>query len=110
MVRAALDRVLGAARLDLRYERTTQKHYTRERLFSSVYALMHPVVFCGQPSIRAAYRAQQDDVATSLVSVSNKLNGLETHTSAALVRYSAREFAPLIEHKGGEHAPWLAGY
>jgi hypothetical protein len=79
-------------------------------LFSSVYELMNQVVLCVQPSIRAAYRAQQDEVATSLVSVYNKLHGLETHTSAALVRYSAREFAPLIEYMGGEHAPWLAGY
>jgi hypothetical protein len=110
MVRASLERVLGADRLDLWYERTAQKQYTRELLFSSVYDLMNQVVFCVQPSIRAAYRAQQDDVATSLVSVYSKLNGLETHTSAELVRYSAREFAPLIEHMGGEHAPWLAGY
>ena len=60
--------------------------------------------------MRAAYQAQPDDVGTSLVSVYNKLNGLETQTSAELVRYSAREFAPLIEHMGGERAPWLKGY
>ena len=35
---------------------------------------------------------------------------LETHTSSELVRYSAREFAPLIAHMGGERAPWLEGY
>jgi hypothetical protein len=110
MVRASLERVLGADRLDLWYERTAQKQYTRDLLFSSVYDLMNQVVFCVQPSVRAAYRAQQDDVATSLVSVYSKLNGLETHTSAELVRYSAREFAPLIEHMGGERAPWLEGY
>src|SRR5882724_5887600 len=110
MVRASLERVLGADRLDLWYERTAQKQYTRELLFSSVYDLMNQVVFCVQPSVRAAYRAQQDDVATSLVSVYSKLNGLETHTSAELVRYSAREFAPLIQHMGGERAPWLEGY
>ena len=43
-------------------------------------------------------------------SVYNKLNHLETHTAAELVRYSAREFAPLIAHMGGERAPWLEGY
>ncbi len=68
---------------------------------------MHQVVFCVQPSVRAAYQAREADVGTSLVSVYNKLNGLETHTSAELVRYSAREFAPLIAHMGGERAPWL---
>ena len=110
MVRASLERVLGADRLDLWYERTAQKQYTRDLLFSSIYDVMNQVVFCVQPSVRAAYQAQQDDIGTSLVSVYNTLNGLETHTSAELVRYSAREFAPLIEHMGGERTPWLAGY
>ena len=110
LVRASLERVLGADRLDLWYERTAQKQYTRALLFSSVYDLMNQVVFCIQPSVRAAYQAQQDDVGTSLVSVYNKLNGLETQTSAELVRYSAREFAPLIKEMGGEHTPWLEDY
>jgi hypothetical protein len=110
MVRAVLERVLGADRLDLWFERTAQKQYTRDLLFSSVYDLMHQVVFCVQPSVRAAYQAQQDDVGASLVSVYNKLNNLETHTAAELVRYSAREFAPLIEHMNGERDPWLEGY
>ena len=110
MVRASLERVLGADRLDLWFERTAQKQYTRELLFSSVYELMNQVVFCVQPSVRAAYQAHQDDVGTSLVSVYNKLNHLETHTAAELVRYSAREFAPIIAHMGGERTPWLEGY
>ena len=110
MVRASLERVLGADRLDLWFERTAQKQYTRDLLFSSIYDMMNQVVFCVQPSVRAAYQAQQDDVGASLVSVYNKLNNLETHTAAELVRYSAREFAPLIAHMGGERAPWLEGY
>lgn len=110
MVRASLERVLGADRLDQWFERTAQKQYTRELLFSSVYDLMNQVVFCVQPSVRAAYQAQQDDVGASLVSVYNKLNNVETHTAAELVRYSARELAPIIVHMGGERAPWLAGY
>ena len=110
MVRATLERVLGADRLDLWYERTAEKQYTRELLFSTVYDLMSQVVFCVQPSVRAAYLAHEADVGTSIVSVYNKLNGLETRTSAELVRYSARECGPLIAHMGGERAPWLAGY
>jgi hypothetical protein len=110
MVRATLERVLGADRLDLWYERTAEKQYTRELLFSTVYDLMSQVVFCVQPSVRAAYLAHEADVGTSIVSVYNKLNGLETRTSAELVRYSAREFAPLIAQMEGERAPWLEGY
>jgi hypothetical protein len=79
-------------------------------LFSTVYDLMSQVVFCMQPSVRAAYRAQETEVGTSIISVYNKLRGLETSTSAELVRYSAREFTSLIAHMGGERAPWLRGY
>jgi IS4 transposase len=110
MVRATLERVLSADRLDLWYERTAEKQYTRALLFSTVYDLMSQVVLCVQPSVRAAYLAREADVGTSIVSVYNKLNGLETRTSAELVRYSAREFAPLIAQMDGERAPWLQGY
>jgi hypothetical protein len=72
--------------------------------------MMNQVVFCVKPSVRAAYQAQSDEVGASVVSVYNKLNHLETHTAAELVRYSAREFAPLIAHMDGERAPWLEGY
>lgn len=110
MVRGTLERVLGADQLDWWYEHTAQKQYTRDLLFSTVYDLMSHVVFCHKPSVRAAYRAHEAEVGTSLTSVYNKLNGIETHTSAELVRYSARALAPLIEHMGGEREPWLTGY
>jgi hypothetical protein len=71
---------------------------------------MSPVVFCVQPSGRAASLAQAADVGTSMVSVYNKLHGLETRTAAELVRSRARECAPLIAQMEGERAPWLEGY
>ena len=45
-----------------------------------------------------------------MVSVYNKLQEIETHTSAELVRYSARQLAPLIAQVGGAREPWLPGY
>jgi hypothetical protein len=110
MVRGTLERVLGAEQLNRWYECTAQKQYTRELMFSPVYDLMSQVVFRIKPSINAAYRDHEADVGTSIVSVYNKLNGLETHTAAELVRYSARELTPLIEQIGGERKPWLTGY
>ncbi len=110
MVRGTLERVLGADPLDLWYERTAQKQYTRDLLFSTVYDLMSQVVFRIQPSVHAAYRAQEAQVGTSVVSVYNKLQELETRTSAELVRYSARKLEPLIAQVGGEREPWLRGY
>ena len=110
MVRCTLERVLGADPLDLWYARTAQKPYTRDLLFSTVYDLLSQVVFRIQPSGHAAYRAHAAQVGTSVVSVYNKLQEIETHTSAALVRYSARKCAPLLEHVGGAREPWLPGY
>ena len=92
MVRGTLERVLGAEQLNQFYERTANNQYTRELLFSTVYELMSDVVFRHQPSVRAAYQAQARELETSLASVYNKLNGLETHTSSELVRYSAAQF------------------
>ena len=110
MVRGTLERVLGAEQLDAWFARTAQKQYTRTVLFSTVYDILSHVVFRIKPSVRAAYREQEDTVGASLISVYNKLNGVETHTSAALVRYSATELQPLITQLDGERAPWLPGY
>jgi hypothetical protein len=110
MVRGTLERVLGAEQLDTWFARTAQKQYTRTVLFSTVYDVLSQVVFRIKPSVRAAYRDQTDKVGASLISLYNKLNGVETHTSAALVRYSAAALAPLIEQLDGARAPWLPGY
>jgi len=110
MVRGTLKRVLGADQLDAWFARTAQKPYTRTVLFSTVYDMLSQVVFRIQPSVRAAYRDQDDTVGASLISVYNKLNGVETHTAAELVRYSATALQPLITQLAGQRAPWLPGY
>jgi hypothetical protein len=109
MVRGTLERVLGAEHLDAWYARTAHKQYTRTLLFSTVYDLLSQVVFRIQPSVHAAYRKQEDTVGTSLVSIYNKLNGLETHTAAERVRYSASVLTPLIVQLGGTCTSWLPG-
>jgi hypothetical protein len=110
MVRGTLERVLGADQLNAWFARTAQKQYTRTLLFSTVYDLLSQVVFRIKPSVRAAYRDHEDEVGASLISVYNKLNGVETHTSAELVRYSATALMPLIAPLAGERPPWLPGY
>jgi hypothetical protein len=86
MVRGTLERVLGADQLHAWFARTAQKPYTRTVLFSTVYDILSPVVFRSKPSVRAAYRDHDDQVGASLLSLYNKLNGVETHTAVALVR------------------------
>jgi Transposase DDE domain len=110
MVRGTLERVLGADQLNAWFERTAQKQYTRTLLFSTVYDVLSQVVFRIKPSVRAAYRDCADEVGASLISVYNKLNGLETHTSAELVRSSASVVTPLLEQLDGARVSWLPGY
>src|SRR5213594_3838302 len=110
MVRGTLERVLGAEQLDTWFARTAQKQDTRTVLFSTIYDVLSHVVFRIKPSVRAAYRDQAAKVGASLISLYNKLNGVETHTSAALVRYSAAVLTPLIEQLAGGRASWLPGY
>jgi hypothetical protein len=62
------------------------------------------------PSNEKAWQPDDVGLITKTQLSSYKLNNLETQTAAELVRYSAREFAPIIAHMGGERAPWLAGY
>ena len=85
-VRGTLERVLGADQRDAWCARTAQKPSTRPVLFSTVYDGLRQVVFRIKPSVRAAYRDQEDKVGTSLSALSNTRNGGETPTSAALVR------------------------
>ncbi len=109
MARGTLERVLGAEQLDEWYARTAEKQYTRTLLFSTVYDLLGQVVFCMKPSVHAAYQEKEEEVGTSTVAVYDKLNGLEVHTSADLVRYSASALALLIEQLGGAREAWSAG-
>src|SRR5438132_5255073 len=106
MVRGTLERVLGAEQLDAWFARTAQKQYTRTVLFSTVYDILRQVVFRSKPSVRAAYRDQEDQGGASLLSLSSKRNGVETHTSAELVRDSAAVLTPWIEPLAGARAPW----
>lgn len=108
MVRALLEHLLNAEKLDQWFEATREKQYTRDILFSSLVGLMLQVVCKTQASIHAAYR--HANIAASIVSVYAKLKGVELTTSQALVRQMAHDSEALIETLHGAHAPLLPGY
>ena len=110
MVRGVLERVLNPDALDALYERATVKQYTRELLFSNVVGLMNLVVCRIHPSIHAAYQDNEEDIETSITSVYNKLNGIDTQTSRALVRETAEQMGESVHGLQGARTPWLAGY
>jgi hypothetical protein len=95
VVRGVLERVLSPDALDEIYARNTVRQYTRELLFSSVVGLMNLVVCRIHPSIHAAYQDNKEEIETSITSVYNKLNGLDTEISRALVKDTAEQMGEL---------------
>ncbi len=110
IVRGVLERVLSPEELNAIYERAAVRQDTRELLFSSVVGLMHLVVCRIQPSIHAAYQEKREEIATSVTSVCNKLNGIDTETSRALVKETAEQMGASVCAMKGRCEPWLAGY
>jgi len=110
MARAMTERAFNAEQIDQWFEATAEKQYTRNLLFSSVFGIMSQVVSGKRPSVNAAYQGCEEQIGVSITSVYNKLNGIEPHTSAQLVRYAAGQLAPIIKELGGIEAPLLAGF
>jgi IS4 transposase len=110
MVRGLMERVFAPDKLDTLFEATAQVQYTRALLFSNLVEMMSLVV-CGiHPSVNAAYRAKAKELGVSRSAVYDKLNGIESQVSAAMVRDTAAEMAPLIEAMTADVPDWVSGY
>jgi hypothetical protein len=110
MARGVLERLLDPQRLDKLFERTAQRQYTRDLLFSTAVELMAQVVLGRKPAVYAAYQAMSDRIDVSDTALYQKLRHMELAVSAALVRDSARQAAPLIRALGACQPPWVKGY
>ncbi len=110
MARGTVERVLNPEQLNEWFDNTAQSQYTRELLFSSVFDIMSQVVLDSHHSVNAAYQGCEEDIAVSVTSVYNKLNGIEANTSAELVRYATGEIKPVIKKLKGTVKPLLPGF
>jgi len=110
IARSAMERIFNPKQLDQWFDTTAQEQYTKDLLFSSVFDIMSQVVCQSRPSINAAYQANKDQIGVSITSLYNKINGIEPHTSAELVRYAAREISPIIEDLAGTKESLLPGF
>ena len=109
MVHGLLERLLAKEKIDEWFNTNCQVQYTRHILFSSLVYLMLHVVCRIRNSVHAAYR-HSDFVSNSVVAVYNKLKGVETQTSAGIVRYIAGEAESIIREMNGTNPPWVPGY
>ena len=110
MARGAMERLLSALWVDVVFAKTTKSQFTREALFSSVFALLLRVLMSQAKSVRYAYLAEGEELVVSLLSVYSKLNGVTPARSAGLVRESALTCAAAINRMGGRNPGLLGDY
>jgi len=110
MARAMMERAFNPEQLNDWFKNTAEVQYTRNLLFSSVFDIMIQVVCGHYPSVHSAFQASKQDIGVSVTSLYNKLNGIESHTSAELVRYAAQQIQPLIEGLAGSQKPLMPGF
>ena len=108
-LRAILQRLLPADKLDKLFNDTAKDQYERTLLFSTLMTLMFDVTLKSTPSVRKSYLNHQNAVPVSLAAVYQKLNNLEPNISAALVRYSAQRLRPILQMTNGEKPPLVPG-
>ena len=110
MVRGALEYALPASFLDELFVEYAERQYQGDLLFSTIVEMMSLVVCKIRPSMHAAYQERAEEIQVSVKSVYNKINGVETQVSQALVRATAERLAPVIDQMGGGCSPLLPGY
>ena len=110
MAQALLENALPPSAVDSLFAQHAQLQYTRQLLFSDVVNLMSLVV-CGiRPSINAALNKMAGTLTVTKKAVYDKIDRVETTTSAALVRHTGAAYTEIIDALGGRKDPWLPGY
>ena len=110
MMRATIEHALSASALDDLFERTADRGYTKELLFSTTVEIMSLVV-CGKaPHVQAAFKQVQERVPVTLKSVYEKLQHIEPTVSATMVNHVAGQCQNLITELGGTCQALLPGY
>jgi len=110
MVRATVENVLAARRLDALFDEHSEQQYTSDLMFSTVADLMGQVVCQIHPSVNAAYLDRKEEIGVTVKAVYDKLKGIEAPVSRALVRDTARRMRAIIEQTGGADQPLLSQY
>lgn len=110
VVRAVLERLVGASVLDQLFESTARVQYCRELLFSQTVEVLGRVVTRSSPSVLAAYEALRDDLSVSDQAVYDKLQGVEPPVCQALVRHSFKEASGVLEELNACDQDWLSGF
>jgi hypothetical protein len=110
MAQALMENALPPSVVDDLFAQHAHLQYTRDLLFSDVVNLMSLVVCRIRPSINSAFDKMADRLTVTKKAVYDKIDRVETSTSAALVRHSGAALTKVIDALGGRKDPWLRGY
>ncbi|QGJ68432.1 Transposase [Planctomycetales bacterium 10988] len=110
MVRATMENVLSAERLDQLFAETAVRQRPSALAFSLVADLMGTVVCGVRPSMHAAFQANSEAIAVTIKPLYDKLRGIEPGVTRTLVRETATRLAEIVDHTEGTLPPWLPGY
>jgi hypothetical protein len=101
IVRAAMENVLSAERLDALFEEAADRQENKRLMFSTVADIMGLVACKIQPSVHAAYQARKEDVGVTAKALYDKLQRMEGNISRQLVRGTAIRMGEIIRKTGG---------
>src|SRR5512135_3619353 len=110
MVQTLMENALPPTTVDALFERHAVLQYTQDLLFSDIVNLMSLVVGGIRPSINSAFKKMAPVLGVTRKAVYDKIDRVETTTSAALVRHSGSVLGAIIDELGGRKEPWLGGY
>ena len=110
MVRATMENVLSAERLDALFEKAADRQENKHLMFSTVADIMGLVACKIHPSVHAAYQAKKAEVAVTAKALYDKLQRMEPNIARQLVRETAERMGEVIRKSGGMLPELVPGY
>ena len=110
MFRGTLENVLSAERLDRLFADKAKRQYLHELTFSTCVELLGLVVTQIRPSVNAAYRTRRERIGVSVQSLYQKLSGIESAVSEALVQDTAADLGAIIDRMNAAVPGPLRGF
>jgi hypothetical protein len=110
MVRATMENVLSARRLNVLFEGAAERQENKRLMFSTVADIMGLVACKIHPSVHAGYQAKKEEVAVTAKAFYDKLQRLETNVSRTVVRDTAGRMAKIIRATGAVLPEPVPGY
>jgi hypothetical protein len=109
MARASLERILAASSLDALFRSHATVQYQRELLFSQLTEVIARVVTRADRSVCQAVKSLRDVLTVNDEAVYQKLRGVETQVSQAIVRHRFREAAGVLQQLKVADDSWVRG-